>query len=104
MNCLLSITTFLVLFTIATVLIGKTAAETEDLSDKGLKTFQEYLKKNKVVVAKYVADWCPHCVDSKDAYEEAAKLIGENSADVKVIFTSRIMDLFALTQYAHNVN
>lgn len=57
----------------------------EDLSQISEPEFSDYIKKNKLVIAKFYTKWCPHCADSEDSYEEAAKLIGKGNAATKVV-------------------
>uniref|UniRef100_A0A7M5WS10 Thioredoxin domain-containing protein n=2 Tax=Clytia hemisphaerica TaxID=252671 RepID=A0A7M5WS10_9CNID len=58
----------------------------EDKSEITKAEFVKYLDTNKLVVAKFYANWCPHCRDSTQQYEDAAKLIGKASnSKVKVI-------------------
>ena len=71
--------------TIATVHIQSVIAGSEDLSEISDEDFGDYIKKNKLVVAKFYTNWCPHCVDTKASYETAAKLIGKESAATKVV-------------------
>ena len=58
----------------------------EDKSEITKDEFVKYIDSNKLVVAKFYANWCPHCRDSSEQYEDAAKLIGKASnSKVKVI-------------------
>jgi len=81
-NILFSI--FLGITIIATIHI-QIVSSSEDLSEISEPEFSDYIKKNKLVIAKFYTNWCPHCVDSKDSYEAAAKLIGKGNAAAKVV-------------------
>ena len=79
-----SIAIFLGVALIATIHIQMVSGS-EDLSEISEPEFSDYIKKNKLVIAKFYTNWCPHCIDSKDSYEEAAKLIGKGNAATKVV-------------------
>jgi len=73
------------LFVVVAVLLSTKYASCEkkakDISEESI---EDFLDNNNLVVVKFYANWCPHCVESEEPYEEAASLVAESSPDVKM--------------------
>ena len=73
-----------VLLVAVSVLLATKSAASEKVKDISEENFEDYLDNNNLVVVKFFANWCPHCVESEEPYEEAASLVADSSPDVKM--------------------